>query len=74
MLLLTALAFSAVFALAAMVLAETLGGNASKIVAALEGRSQLTEPLLVTRPVSVRVASRRVSCPVTVQPQLRAAA
>jgi hypothetical protein len=30
--------------------------------------------MLVTRPVSVRVVSRRVSRPVTARPQLRAAA
>jgi hypothetical protein len=30
--------------------------------------------MMTTRPVSVRVVSRRVSQPVTVRPQLRAAA
>lgn len=74
MLLLVALAFAAVIALSALVLAETLQDNFAKIVAALEGRSFLSQPLLVTRPVTVRIVSRRVSRPLTARPQLRAAA
>jgi hypothetical protein len=34
----------------------------------------LSEPVLVTRPVAVRVSTRRVSQPVLARPQLRAAA
>jgi hypothetical protein len=34
----------------------------------------MSEPVLVTRPVTIRVATRRVSQPVSVRPQLRAAA
>ncbi len=74
MLLLTALAFTAVLALAAIVLLETLAENKRKIVAALEGHSLLSEPMLATRPVQVRIASRRVSRPVSARPRLRAAA
>ena len=74
MLLLTALAFTAVFALAAVVLLETLAVNKRKIVAALEGHSLLAEPMLSTRPVQVCISSRRVNRPVTARPQLRAAA
>lgn len=74
MLLLVALAFTAVLGLAALLIAETLADNRNKIVAALEGRSLLAEPVLVTRPVRVRIATRRVSRPVTARPRLRAAA
>ena len=74
MMLLVALAFAAVIALSALVLAETVRDNVAKIVAALEGRSFLSQPLLFTRPVTVSIVSRRVSRPLTAQPQLRAAA
>ena len=74
MLVLTVLAFTAVLGLGLFTLGETLAGNRSKIVAALSGHSLLTQPSLVTRPVTVRVVSRRVSRPVTARPQLRAAA
>jgi hypothetical protein len=74
MLVLTVLAFTAVLGLGLFTLGETLVGNKRKILAALEGHSLLTEPVLVTRPVTVRVVSRRVSRPVAVRPQLRAAA
>jgi hypothetical protein len=74
MLVLTVLAFTAVLGLGLFTLGETLVGNKQKILAALEGNSLLTEPVLVTRPVTVRVVSRRVSRPVAVRPQLRAAA
>lgn len=74
MLLLAALAFTVVFALAAVVMVETIGLNASAIRAALAGRSFLSQPTLVSRPVTVRMASRRVSRPLSVQPRLRAAA
>jgi hypothetical protein len=74
MLVLTVLAFTAVLGLGLFTLGETLVGNKQKILAALEGNSLLTEPVLVTRPVTVRVVSRRVSRPVAVGPQLRAAA
>ena len=71
---LAALAFAAVIALSVAVLIDTLRSNAHKIVAALEGRSLLAEPMLVTRPVQVRIVSRRVNRPLQAQPQLRAAA
>ncbi len=74
MLLLVALAFAAVIALSALALLETLSGNGPKILAALDGRSFLAQPVLMTRPVSVRIVSRRVSRPLTAQPQLRVAA
>jgi hypothetical protein len=74
MLVLTILAFTAVLALGLFTLGETLAVNRGKILAALGGRSLLAEPVLATRPVSIRVSSRRVSRPVTARPQLRAAA
>lgn len=74
MLVLTVLAFTAVLALGLFTVGETVVGNSDKILAALGGHSQLSEPVLATRPVSVRVVSRRVSQPVTARPQLRAAA
>lgn len=74
MLLLAALTFTALFALAAVILVETLGANWRKISAALEGRSLLAEPLIETRPTRVRVTSRRVSRPVTARPRQRVAA
>lgn len=72
--LLTVLAFTAVFALALLVLLETVGQNIAKILAALQGRSLMAEPVLVTRPVTVRMAPRRAGRPLTARPQLRAAA
>lgn len=74
MLVLTVLAFTAVLGLALFALGETLVGNKGKILAALGGHSQLAEPVLITRPVTVRIVSRRVSRPVSARPQLRAAA
>ena len=74
MLVLTVLAFTAVLGLGLLTLGETLASNLNKIDAALRGHSLMTEPLLVTRPVSVRVVTRRVSQPVSARPQLRAAA
>jgi hypothetical protein len=74
MLVLTVLAFTAVLGLGLFTLGETLAGNRDKILAALGGHSPAPQPMLVTRPVSVRVVSRRVSRPVSVQPRLRAAA
>lgn len=74
MMLFAVLAFTAVFALALLSIADTLAANADKVWAALSGKSLLTQPTLVTRPVTVRVVSRRVSRPVAVQPRLRAAA
>jgi hypothetical protein len=74
MLVLATLASCTLLALAAVTLWETLGQNAQKIVAALEGRSLLAQPVLQTRPVEVRITSRRVSRPVTARPRLRAAA
>lgn len=74
MLLLAAFAFTAVIALAACLLVDTVAGSWTKIIAALEGRSPAAEPVLVTRPVQVRMTSRRVSLPLTARPQLRAAA
>lgn len=74
MLLLAAFTFTALFALAAVILIQTIGLNAAAIRAALAGRSFLSDPVLVSRPVTVRMASRRVSRPVTARPRLRAAA
>lgn len=74
MTLLALLAFTAVLALALFAFLDTLAGNGRKIMAALSGHSLLAEPLLVTRPVTVRMTTRRVSRPVAVQPRLRAAA
>lgn len=74
MLVLTILAFTAILALGLSVIGETLAGNLNKIAAALSGHSLLTEPVLVTRPVSIRVVSRRVGQPVAARPRLRVAA
>jgi hypothetical protein len=74
MLVLATLASCTLLALAAVTLWETLDENGQKIVAALEGRSLLAQPVLQTRPVEVRITSRRVSRPVTARPRLRAAA
>ena len=74
MLLLTALAFTAVLGLALLAIGETVVANGRKILAALAGRSLLAEPTMVIRPVRVRVESRRVSRPLKAQPQLRVAA
>jgi hypothetical protein len=74
MLVLAVLAFTAVLALGMFSIGETLAGNRNKILAALNGESMLSRPMLVTRPVTVRVVSRRVSQPVTARPQLRVAA
>lgn len=74
MLVLTVFAFTAVLGLGLFALGETLALNRGKIVAALRGHSMLAEPVLVTRPVNVRVVSRRVSQPAPVRPRLRAAA
>ncbi|GAA4040618.1 hypothetical protein GCM10022281_21970 [Sphingomonas rosea] len=68
------LAFTVALGLALLVMGDTLAANAPKIAAALRGHSLLAEPVMVTRPVSVRMVSRRVSQPVSVQPRLRAAA
>lgn len=74
MLVLAVLAFTAILALGMFSIGETLAGNRNKILAALNGESMLSGPMLVTRPVKVRVVSRRVSQPVTARPQLRVAA
>ena len=74
MLVLAVLAFTAILALGMFSIGETLAGNRNKILAALTGESMLSRPMLVTRPVTVRVVSRRVSQPVTARPQLRVAA
>jgi hypothetical protein len=74
MLVLAVLAFTAILALGMFSIGETLAGNRNKILAALNGESMLSRPMLVTRPVTVRVVSRRVSQPVTARPQLRVAA
>jgi hypothetical protein len=74
MLVLTILAFTAVLGLGLFTLGETLAINRAKIMAALRGSSLLGQPMLVTRPVTVRVVSRRVSRPVAAAPRLRAAA
>lgn len=74
MLVLTVLAFTAVFGIGLFAIGDTLAANVHKISAALSGHSLLAEPLMVTRPVAVRVVSRRVSQPVSARPRLRAAA
>jgi hypothetical protein len=74
MLVLAVLAFTSILGMGLMAIGQTLAGNIHKILAALRGHSLLTEPMLVTRPVTVRVVSRRVSQPVSVRPRLRAAA
>jgi hypothetical protein len=74
MTLLALFASLAVVALSLFALFDTLAGNGRKIAAALSGHSLLSEPVIVTRPVMVRMASRRVSRPLAVQPRLRAAA
>ena len=74
MLVLTVLAFTAVLGLGLLTIGETLASNLNKIAAALRGHSLLTDPVLVTLPVTVRVATRRVSQPVSARPRLRAAA
>lgn len=74
MLLLAALAFTAVLGTALLCIGETIAAAQPKIIAALRGHSMLSEPVLATRPVTVRMVSRRVSRPLSVRPQLRAAA
>ncbi len=74
MLVLTVLAFTAVLGLGLLTLGETIASNLHKIAPALRGHSLLSEPVLVTRPVTVRVSTRRVSQPVSAQPPLRVAA
>ena len=74
MLVLAVLAFTAILAMGLLTLGETLAGNKDKILAALGGHSLLAQPVMVTRPVTVRVVSRRVSRPVSARPRLRAAA
>ena len=74
MLVLAVLAFTAILGLGLLIIGDTLAGNERKIWAALRGHSLLSEPVLVTRPVTVRVSSRKVSQPVSAQPRLRAAA
>jgi hypothetical protein len=74
MLVLTVLAFTAALGFGLLIIGETIAGSFNKILAALSGRSVYAEPMLVTRPVAVRVVSRRVSQPVSARPQLRAAA
>jgi len=74
MLVLTVLTFTAVLGLGLLSIGETLAANLNKILAALGGHSLLSEPVLVTKPVTVRMVSRRVSQPVTARPQLRVAA
>lgn len=74
MLVLAILAFTAILGLGLLTIGETLAGNERKILAALRGHSLLSEPMLVTRPVTVRLTSRRVSQRVSAEPRLRAAA
>ncbi len=74
MLVLAVLAFTAILGLGLLTIGETLASNLNKISAALSGHSLRSEPVLVTRPVTVRVSTRRVSQPVSARPQLRAAA
>ena len=74
MLVLAVLAFTAILAMGLLTLGETLAGNKDKILAALGGHSLLARPVMVTRPVTVRVVSRRVSRPVSARPRRRAAA
>lgn len=74
MLVLAVLAFTAILGLGLLTIGETLASNLNKISAALSGQSLLSEPVLVTRPVTVRVTTRRVSQSVSARPPLRVAA
>jgi hypothetical protein len=74
MLVLTILAFTAVFALGLFTLGETLASNRGKILSALAGKSPLAQAPLSTRPVTVRMVSRPVSRPVAARSRLRVAA
>lgn len=73
---LATLPFLAALGVAALTLQASVGGNWRKIVAALQGRSLLAQPLLSTRPVSVRFSGRAPSLrPArTAVPRWRAAA
>ena len=59
---------------AAMILADSLGRDRSKIFAALRGESLLSRPAVSTRRVTVQFSSRPVSRPVSVEPRWRVAA
>ena len=73
---LVTLPFVLAFAVAALVLWETIALNQHKIVSALKGRSLLAEAPLATRPVKLRYVSRAgsVRAPVRRAEGLRVAA
>jgi hypothetical protein len=72
---LASLPFIAGLVLAVAVVMHMLKRDGAKIRAALLGRSLLAQPVLATRPVTVRTVSRsRVSQPLRAAPLLRAAA
>lgn len=72
---LASLPFIAGLVLSAAIIARMLKDDGAKIRAALAGRSLLSEPVMSTRPVTVRTVSRsRVSQPLRAAPMLRAAA
>jgi hypothetical protein len=70
------LPFLAALALAALTILSIVHDSGAKIIAALAGRSQLSEATFATRPVKVRFSARQVPArrSVRVAPQLRAAA
>ena len=55
---LATLPFLAALGLAAVVLGSALAENKSKVLLALKGQSPLSQPVLATRPVTVRFSSR----------------
>nr|WP_294167342.1 hypothetical protein [uncultured Sphingomonas sp.] len=57
-----------VLGLAGLAMWQTLVANRAKVVAALQGRSQLAEATLATRPVRVRYATRAAPVRATVKP------
>ncbi len=72
---LATLPFIAALAVACIALQATVSGKGEQIVAALRGRSPLSEQL-ATRPVTVKFSPRRAPArlPLRAEPRLRAAA
>lgn len=73
---LVTLPFLVALSLAALALWHTLAESAPKVLAALKGRSLMSEGPMATRPVTVRYAPRQVPvlAPVRTAAQWRAAA
>lgn len=72
---LATLPFFAALLLAGVAIAATLTESGNKVVLALKGRSPLAEPVLMTRPTTVRFTQRAVPLrTAAVQPRWRAAA